>query len=89
MASFYYHVSGFLRPVYDSQKLSASHKTINPITSEDWFFISDPTHVFKKLRNNLSKNHTGEKNAREIMFNKKEISWKHVKVYMSIQINMR
>ncbi|UZO16836.1 uncharacterized protein OCT59_008205 [Rhizophagus irregularis] len=29
--------------------------------------------------NNISKSHTGEKNAREIMFNKKEISWKHIK----------
>ncbi|PKY34215.1 hypothetical protein RhiirB3_453714 [Rhizophagus irregularis] len=76
---FDYHISEFLRPVYDSQKLSVSHKAINPITGEDWFFISDPTHVFKKLRNNLSKSHIGEKNAREIIFNKKEISWKHIK----------
>ena len=43
---FDYHISEFLRPVYDIQKLSASYKTINPITGEDWFFISDPTHVF-------------------------------------------
>jgi hypothetical protein len=65
---FDYHISKFLRPVYDVQKLSTNYKT-----------ISDPTHVFKKLRNNLSKSHTGEKNTREIMFNRKEISWKHVK----------
>ncbi|RGB22539.1 hypothetical protein C1646_775917 [Rhizophagus diaphanus] len=32
-----------------------------------------------QLRNNLSKSHIGEKNAREIMFNKKEISWKYIK----------
>jgi len=76
---FDYHISKFLRPVYDVQKLLINHKTINPITGEDWFFISDPTHVFKKLRNNLSKSHTGEKNAREIMFNKKEISWRHIR----------
>jgi hypothetical protein len=76
---FDYHIREFLRPVYDSQKLSASHKTINPITGEDWFFISDPTHVFKKLRNNLSKSHTGEKNTRKITFNKKEISWRYIK----------
>ncbi|RHZ88001.1 hypothetical protein Glove_26g233 [Diversispora epigaea] len=71
--------NNFLRPAYDSQKLSKNYKTINPITGEDWFFISDPTHVFKKLRNNLTKSHTGEKNTREIMFEEKEISWKHIK----------
>lgn len=76
---FSYHIGKFLRPIYNSQELIVNHKTINPITGEDWFFISDPTHVFKKLRNNLSKSHTGEKNTREIMFNKKEISWKHIK----------
>jgi hypothetical protein len=76
---FSYHINKFLRPVYNSQELLASHKTINPITGEEWFFISDPTHVFKKLRNNLSRSHTGEKNSREIMFNGKEISWKHIK----------
>ncbi|RHZ86144.1 hypothetical protein Glove_54g111 [Diversispora epigaea] len=73
------HADKFLKPVYDIQKLSTSHKTINPITGEDWYFISDPTHVFKKLRNNLSKSYTGEKNSREIIFNKKEISWKYIK----------
>ncbi len=71
---FSYHISKFLRPIYDSQELVANHKTINPVTGEDWFFISDPTHIFKKLRNNLSKSHIGEKNIREIIFNKKEIS---------------
>ncbi|RIA89066.1 hypothetical protein C1645_825361 [Glomus cerebriforme] len=69
----------FLHPVYNSYELLANYKTINPITGEDWFFINDPTHVFKKLRNNLSKSHIDEKNAREIMFNGKEISWKHIK----------
>ncbi|EXX64530.1 hypothetical protein RirG_141830 [Rhizophagus irregularis DAOM 197198w] len=76
---FSYHISKFLRPVYNNQEILVNYKTINPITGEEWFFISDPTHVFKKLRNNISKSHTGEKNAREIMFNKKEISWKHIK----------
>jgi hypothetical protein len=76
---FSYHISKFLRPVYNSQELLANHKTINPITGEDWFFISDPTHVFKKLRNNLSKSHIDEKNTREIMLNGKKISWKHIK----------
>jgi hypothetical protein len=76
---FSYHISKFLRPIYNSQELLVNYKTINPITGEEWFFISDPTHVFKKLRNNLSKSHTGEKNAREITFNKKEISWRHIK----------
>jgi Agenet domain len=76
---FNYHIDKFLRPVYDDQKLLMNHKTINPITGEEWFFISDPTHVFKKLRNNLSKSHIGEKNSREIMYNGKEISWKHIK----------
>ncbi len=76
---FSYHINKFLRPVYDNQKLLANHKTINPITGEEWFFINDPTHVFKKLRNNLSKSHSSEKNSREIMFNGKEISWKYIK----------
>jgi hypothetical protein len=77
---FSYHISKFLRPIYNSQELLVNYKTINPITGEEWFFISDPTHVFKKLRNNLSKSHTGEKNAREITFNKKEISWSKMRV---------
>ncbi|PKB95608.1 hypothetical protein RhiirA5_385891 [Rhizophagus irregularis] len=76
---FSYHISKFLRPVYDNQILLTNYKTINPITGEDWFFISDPTHVFKKLRNNLSRSHIGEKNSREIMINGKEISWRHIK----------
>ncbi|CAG8605495.1 5830_t:CDS:2, partial [Diversispora eburnea] len=73
------HCNGFLRPLYNTQELLTNHKTINPITGENWFFISDSTHVFKKLRNNLAKSHTGEKNTREIMFNGKEISWRHIK----------
>src|SRR2546429_6277535 len=58
------------------------YKIINPITGTSWFFISDPTHVFKKLRNNLSKSHIGEgqgqKNIREIMIDGKEVSWRHI-----------
>ncbi|CAH1761767.1 4196_t:CDS:10, partial [Entrophospora sp. SA101] len=85
----------FLRPVIGSQlsinedqkivsehDIWSWHKTLNPITGDPWFFISDPTHVFKKLRNNLSKSHTGqgsEKNVHEIMFDGKEVSWKHIK----------
>jgi len=67
--------------VVSEHEFRSWHKTINPITGEPWFFISDPTHVFKKLRNNLSKSHIGqssEKNIREIMFEGNEISWKHV-----------
>ncbi|UZO28610.1 uncharacterized protein OCT59_022127 [Rhizophagus irregularis] len=45
---FSYHISKFLRPVYDDQ-FTANYKTINPITGEDWFFISDPTHFLKNL----------------------------------------
>jgi len=54
----------FLRPVMkidEGQKMVSEHdlrswhKTVNPTTGDTWFFISDPTHVFKKLCNNLSK----------------------------------
>jgi hypothetical protein len=72
-------INNFLRPIYNTHELSTIHKTINPITGEDWFFISDPTHVFKKLRNNLAKSYSEENNSRKIMFDGKEISWKHVK----------
>ncbi|RHZ60077.1 hypothetical protein Glove_359g27 [Diversispora epigaea] len=72
-------INDFLRPVYNTHELLTTYKTINPITGEDWFFISDPTHVFKKLRNNLSKSCTGEKNCREITIGNKEINWKHIK----------
>ena len=54
---------------------------INPITGKSWFFISDPTHVFKKLRNNLSKSHVRKSsgwNTREIMINEKKVSWHHI-----------
>jgi hypothetical protein len=76
---FSYHIGKFLQSVYNDQELLANYKTINPITGEEWFFISDPTHVFKKLRNNLSKSHIDERNGREIMYSRKEISWKHVR----------
>ncbi|UZO08709.1 uncharacterized protein OCT59_028962 [Rhizophagus irregularis] len=72
----------YVRPLYDAQVHWMNYKTINPITGTSWFFISDPTHVFKKLRNNLSKSHIGEgqgqKNIREIMIDGKEVSWRHV-----------
>ena len=58
-----------------------SFKIHNPITGISWYFISDPTHVFKKLRNNLSKSHIGEgkgRNIREIMIDGKEVSWRHI-----------
>ncbi|CAG8436595.1 9372_t:CDS:10 [Diversispora eburnea] len=47
------------------------HKTINPITGDDCILFLI-LHMF-------SKSHTGEKNSREIMFENKEISWKHIK----------
>ncbi|GES83516.1 hypothetical protein GLOIN_2v1773883 [Rhizophagus clarus] len=71
----------YVRPFYDTQIHWTNYKTINPITGIPWFFISDPTHVFKKLRNNLSKSHTGEgqgRNVREIMIDRKEVSWRHI-----------
>ncbi|GBB83400.1 hypothetical protein RclHR1_10110012 [Rhizophagus clarus] len=71
----------YVRPFYDTQIHWTNYKTINPITGIPWFFISDPTHVFKKLRNNLSKSHTGEgqgRNVREIMIDGKEVSWRHI-----------
>ena len=71
----------YVRPLYDVQIHWANHKTINPITGTPWYFISDPTHVFKKLRNNLSKSHIGEgkgRNIREIMIDGKEVSWRHI-----------
>ncbi|UZO08781.1 uncharacterized protein OCT59_029032 [Rhizophagus irregularis] len=71
----------YIRLPYNSQIHWMNHKTINPITGTPWYFISDPTHVFKKLRNNLSKSHIGEgkgRNIREIMIDGKEVSWRHV-----------
>ncbi|RIA97629.1 hypothetical protein C1645_813871 [Glomus cerebriforme] len=37
---FSYHISKFFRPVYDSQEILVNYKTINPITGDEWFFIS-------------------------------------------------
>ncbi|CAB4436723.1 unnamed protein product [Rhizophagus irregularis] len=71
----------YIRLPYNSQIHWMNHKMINPITGTPWYFISDPTHVFKKLRNNLSKSHIGEgkgRNIREIMIDGKEVSWRHV-----------
>ena len=51
MESFSYHIDKFLQLIYNNQKFLANHKTINPIIGKEWFFISDPTHVFKKLKN--------------------------------------
>jgi hypothetical protein len=71
----------YIRACYDTQIQWKYYKTINPITGTCWFFISDPTHVFKKLRNNLSKSHTGEgrdQNVREIIIDGKEVSWRHI-----------
>jgi hypothetical protein len=71
----------YIRAPYDFQLQWKYHKIINPITGTHWFFISDPTHVFKKLRNNLSKSHVREnrnQNIREIMIDGKEVSWHHI-----------
>ncbi|CAG8492326.1 1615_t:CDS:10 [Diversispora eburnea] len=40
------------------------------IKRDDWYFISDPTHVFKKLRNNLSKSHTATKLTKRHIWSK-------------------
>ena len=69
-----------IRPAYNESQNWMWHLTINPITNKKWFFLNDPIHVFKKLRNNVSKSHTGNsenKNIREIMFGNWEISWRH------------
>jgi len=69
-----------IRPAYDEKQHWVWHLTTNPVTGKTWFFLNDPTHVFKKLRNNVSKSHTGNnesKSIREIMFNDWEISWRH------------
>ena len=71
----------YVRLPYDAKIHWMNHKTTNPITGTPWYFISDPTHVFKKLRNNLSKSHVGEgkgRNIREIMIDGKEVSWRHI-----------
>ncbi|CAG8793054.1 10911_t:CDS:1, partial [Acaulospora morrowiae] len=47
-----------IRSAYDENQHWTWHLTINPVTSKTWFFLNDPTHVFKKLRNNVSKSHT-------------------------------
>ncbi|CAG8636940.1 15848_t:CDS:10, partial [Dentiscutata erythropus] len=47
-----------IRPAYDENEHCVSHIAINPVTGNKWFFLNDPTHVFKKLRNNVSKSHT-------------------------------
>ncbi|GES77572.1 hypothetical protein GLOIN_2v1773882 [Rhizophagus clarus] len=82
----------YVRPFYDTQIHWTNYKTINPITGIPWFFISDPTHVFKKLRNNLSKSHTGEgqgRNVREIMIDGKEVSWRHIQgVYDKMRVDL-
>uniref|UniRef100_U9TUF1 Uncharacterized protein n=1 Tax=Rhizophagus irregularis (strain DAOM 181602 / DAOM 197198 / MUCL 43194) TaxID=747089 RepID=U9TUF1_RHIID len=71
----------YVRPLYNAQIHWTNYKTINPITNSPWYFISDPTHVFKKLRNNLSKSHIGEsrnQSIREIMIDGNEVSWRHI-----------
>ncbi|UZN99340.1 uncharacterized protein OCT59_000618 [Rhizophagus irregularis] len=71
----------YIRPLYDTQTYWTNYKIINPITGTLWVFISDPTHVFKKLRNNLSKSHIGEsrnQSIREIMIDGNEVSWCHI-----------
>ncbi|CAG8803128.1 12992_t:CDS:2, partial [Cetraspora pellucida] len=47
-----------IHPAYDKSKHWASHLIINPVTSKPWFFLNNLIHVFKKLRNNVSKSHT-------------------------------
>ncbi|CAG8774800.1 16412_t:CDS:2, partial [Dentiscutata erythropus] len=69
-----------IHPVYNKNEHWASHRTINPVTGKPWFFLNDSTHVFKKLRNNVSKSHISNdenKNIREIIFNRWKISWWH------------
>ncbi|RIB11104.1 hypothetical protein C2G38_2042939 [Gigaspora rosea] len=67
-------------PAYDENKNWMWHLIVNPVTNKKWFFLNDPIHVFKKLRNNVSKSHSGNnegKNVREIMFDNWEISWRY------------
>ncbi|CAG8723954.1 9070_t:CDS:10, partial [Dentiscutata erythropus] len=59
-----------IRPAYDENQHWAWHLAINSVTGKTWFFLNNPTHVFKKLRNNVSKSHTGsgeKKSVREII----------------------
>ena len=81
----------YVRPLYNTQIHWTNYKIINPITGTPWYFISDPTHVFKKLRNNLSKSHIGEgrgRNIREIMIDGKEVSWRHIQVFTNILVKI-
>ena len=68
-----------LRPLYNEQLLFFHHQALNPITGELWYFMSDPTHVFKKLRNNLLKSYIGHKDGcRKIMYDGKPIIWNYI-----------
>ncbi|CAG8648536.1 4743_t:CDS:2, partial [Paraglomus occultum] len=55
-----------IRPVYDEDQHWMHHLAINPITGKTWFFLSDSTHVFKKLRNNVCKSHTSNGETRNL-----------------------
>ena len=55
------------------------YKTTNPYTDQPIFFLSDPTHLIKKLRNNLSKSGTHSSSTRYLTHYGEPIVWDQIR----------
>ena len=53
-------------------------KCPNPFTGEPIFFISDPPHLLKKLRNQLFNSGDGERHTRRMMQQGAPLVWQHI-----------
>ena len=65
---------GFLRSFQDSSGAYYNKKSLHPI-----FVISDPTHIVKKFRNNLSKSGQGASFTRHLQVEGYSIVWKQIR----------
>lgn len=64
-----------------------SSSTTNPYTMDPIFFISDPTHIVKKLRNNLHKSGTGEQSKRYFIYKNEPMVWEQIKAVFTRDSN--
>eukprot|EP00117_Sycon_ciliatum_P042347 scpid15668/ scgid30822/ len=65
----------------DNQALNSENpgSTLNPYGNWPLFFLSDPTHLIKKMRNNFSKSGYESWCTRLLTINNKPILWSHIK----------
>eukprot|EP00112_Aurelia_sp_Birch-Aquarium-sp1_P000832 Seg108.1 transcript_id=Seg108.1/GoldUCD/mRNA.D3Y31 product="hypothetical protein" protein_id=Seg108.1/GoldUCD/D3Y31 len=69
----------FITLHFDSEEdaIAKDFTTTNPINDQKHVFMMDPSHNFKKIRNNVEKSSASGKTTRHLMIGDKEILWSH------------